>query len=144
MAIDLKFTLWFQRYMKMQIWSWESKNIFDMGGVIDSHESCFNFLKTSVPFFSREQVTLKPKELKFIVVEAPFVDKISGMAIVKILDEQEQVTVMLRLKFIRNRVTLNVTNNTQETVTFDLREMIGVLNLRSLSYYKIKQDVLQP
>ena len=39
---------------------------------------------------------------------------------------------MLKLKFIRNRVTLDVTNNTQETVTFDLKEMIGVLDLRSL------------
>ena len=40
-------------------------------------------------------------------------------------------------------VTLNVTNNTQETVTFDLKEMIGVLDLKSLGYYKIKQGVLQ-
>ena len=50
---------------------------------------------------------------------------------------------MLKLKFIRNRVTLSVTNNTQETVTFDPAEMIGILDLRSLGYYKIKQGVLQ-
>ena len=36
---------------------------------------------------------------------------------------------MLKLKFIRNRATLNVTNNTQETMTFDPKEMIGVLGL---------------
>ena len=50
---------------------------------------------------------------------------------------------MLKLKFIRNRVTLNVTNNKQETVTFDPTEMIGVLDFRSLGYYKIKQGMLQ-
>ena len=50
---------------------------------------------------------------------------------------------MLKLKFIRNRATLNATNNTQETVTFDPREMIGILDLRSLGYYKIKQGVVQ-
>ena len=60
------------------------------------------------------------------------------MAIVKLLDIHEQITVMLKLKFIRNRVTLNVTNNTQETVTFDPKEMIGVLDLSSFGYYKIK------
>ena len=65
------------------------------------------------------------------------------MAIVKISDMQEQVTVMMKLTFIRNRVTLKVTNTTHETVTFDLTEMIGILDLRSLGYYKIKQDVLQ-
>ena len=40
-------------------------------------------------------------------------------------------------------MTLNVTNNTQETVMFDPTEMIGILDLRSLGYYKIKQGVLQ-
>ena len=50
---------------------------------------------------------------------------------------------MLKLNLIRNRVKLNVTNNTHETVTFDMTEMIGVLDLRSLGYYKIKQGVLQ-
>ena len=53
-------------------------------------------------------------------------EEISGIAIVKLLDMQEQVTVMLKLKFIRNRVTLKVTNNTQETVIFDLTKMLGV------------------
>ena len=50
---------------------------------------------------------------------------------------------MLKLKFIRNRATLNITNNTHETVIFDLKEMLGILDLRSLGYYKIKQRVLQ-
>ena len=59
------------------------------------------------------------------------------------LDNQEQVTVMLKLKFIWNRVTLNATNNTQEIVIFDMKEMIGVLDLRSLGYYNIRQGVLQ-
>ena len=50
---------------------------------------------------------------------------------------------MIKLKFIRNKVTLNITNNTHKTVTFDKTEMIGILDLRSLGYYKIKQDILQ-
>ena len=40
-------------------------------------------------------------------------------------------------------MTPKVTNNTHETVTFDLTEMIGILDLKSLDYYKIMQDVLQ-
>ena len=50
---------------------------------------------------------------------------------------------MLILIFIRNRVTLHVTNITPEIVIFDPGEMIGILDLRSLGYYKIKQGVLQ-
>ena len=40
-------------------------------------------------------------------------------------------------------MTLRITNNTSETVTFDKNNMIGILDLRSLGYYKFKQDVLQ-
>ena len=90
-----------------------------------------------------EQVIFKPKEQKYITVEAPFVEEITDMAIVKMLDKQEQITVMLKLNFIRNRVTLNITNNTQGTMIFDPKEIIGMLDLRSLDYFKISQGVLQ-
>ena len=36
-----------------------------------------------------------------------------------------------------------MTNSTQDTVTFDPKEMLGIIHLRSLGYYKIKQGVLQ-
>ena len=65
------------------------------------------------------------------------------MVIMKMLDKLEQFTVMLKFKLIRNRTTLNVTNNTKETMAFNPKEMIGALDLRSLGHYKIKQDVLQ-
>ena len=100
-------------------------------------------MNRSIPFFSKEKVQIKPKEQKLIIVETPFIEGISGMAIVKLLDIQEQTTVMLKLKFKRDRGTLNVTNNTHETVTFDLTEMIGIPDLGSLGCYKIKQGVLQ-
>ena len=36
-----------------------------------------------------------------------------------------------------------VTNSTQDRVTFGPKEMLGMVDLRSLGYYKIKQGVLQ-
>ena len=102
-----------------------------------------SFLNRSIPCFPKEKVILKPKEQKLVIVKGLFVEEISRMATVMLLDTREQITVMLKFKFIRNRVTLNLTNNTQETVTFDPKEMIGVLDLRSFGYYKIKQGVLQ-
>ena len=56
---------------------------------------------------------------------------------------KEQTTSMITLKFIRNKVVLKITNKTHETVTFGQMEMIGVVDLRSLGFYKIKQEVLQ-
>ena len=70
-------------------------------------------------------------------------EEISGMAITKMLDTKEQMTLMMKLKFIRNRVMLKVTNSTHDTVTFNPADMLGIVDLRSLGYYKIKQGVLK-
>ena len=59
------------------------KNLFKLEDVIDSRDSCVNFLNRSIPFFPREKVLVKPKEQKLVVLEAPFVEEISGMAIKK-------------------------------------------------------------
>ena len=113
------------------------KNVFELEGVIDSCDSCFSFLNRFIPFFPKEKTKIPPKVQKMIVVKVPFVVELSGMAIVKVLDMNEHITNMIKLKFIRNKVRLRITN-TSETMTFDRSNMIGILNLRSLGYYKIK------
>ena len=106
-------------------------------------DSSIKFLNRSLPFFSKEQVVVKPKERKFIKIEPQFVDEISGLAIVKIYDTKEQCTMVLKLKFVRNQASLDVTNNMQERVIFEPKQMLGILDLRSLGYYNIKQGVLK-
>ena len=119
------------------------KNLFELEGVIDSRESSFRFLSRLIPLFPREEVVVKPGEKKLILIEAPFIEEISGMAIVKIIDKGQKTPMMLKLKFIRNKAMLDITNNTRETVIFDKKTSIGILDMRSLGYYKIKQGVLQ-
>ena len=118
------------------------KNIFKLEGMIDLRDSCFSFLSRSIPFFPVTAVEIALKTQKMFVVEAPFTDELSGMARVKILDMKEQATNMIKLKFIRNKAVLKITNKTHETVTFGWTEMIGVVDLRSLGFYKIKHEVL--
>ena len=103
----------------------------------------FSLLNTYISFFSREQVILKPKEQCYIKIEAPFIDKISRLAIVKMLDKKAQNTMTLKLKIVQNLATLDVTNSSLELIIFDLKEMLGILDLRLIGYYKIKQGILQ-
>ena len=119
------------------------KNIFELEGMIDSRVSCFCFLSRSIPFSPVTAVEIAPKTQKMVVVEALFIEELLGMAIVKVLDMKEQATNMIKLKFIRNKVVLKITNKTHETVTFGQTEMIGVVDLRSLGFKKIKQEELQ-
>ena len=84
------------------------KNLFELEGVIDSWNSFFSFLNRSIPFFPKEKVEVKPKEHKIMVLEAPFEEKITGMAITKLLDTKEHMTLTMKIKFIRNRATFKV------------------------------------
>ena len=108
------------------------KNLFELEGVIDFWDSCVNFLNRAISFFPKERVFVKPKEQRLIVLVASFVEKISGIMITKMLDAKEQKTLTMKLKFIRNRAMFKVTNSTHEMVTFDPKEMIGIVDLRSL------------
>ena len=118
------------------------KNIFELEGVIDSRESCFSFLSRSIPFFPVTTVEIAPASQKMVMVDTPFVKELSCMAMVKILDIKEQTTSMIKLKFIWNKVILKIKKKTHKTITFSRTDMMGVVDLRSLGFYKIKQEVL--
>ena len=73
----------------------------------------------------------------------PFLDEISGLAILKLLDKLTQSIIMLKVKFMQNAAILDMTNNSSETLILSPKEALGILDLRSLGYYKIQQGVLQ-
>ena len=70
-------------------------------------------------------------------------NEISGLTIIKVVDRRAQNTMMLKLKFTCNIAVLDVMNSGLKTVIFDLKEMLGILDLRSVGYYKRKQGILQ-
>ena len=70
-------------------------------------------------------------------------DEISGMAIIRILDGGTYSTLLIKLKFTYNKAILDVVNNGKDNMILRPEEMIGIVDLRSLGYYKIKQGILQ-
>ena len=119
------------------------KNIFELEGVISSRDCCFKFLNRSIPIYPEKEVILKPDEQKLVKVKAPFVDEILGMAIIKIIDGGTYSTLLIKLKFTCNKAILDIKNKGKDTMILRPKEMIGIIDLRSLGYYKIKQGILQ-
>ena len=78
-----------------------------------------------------------------IKIEAPFLDEMSGLVIIKLLDKSAQRTIMLKVKIMQNMVMLDMTNSSSETLILSPKEALGILDLMSLGYYKILQGVLQ-
>ena len=107
-------------------------------------ECCFSFLNRSLLIFPKEKVIIKPGEQKIVKVEAPFIDEISSLAINKLLDKLTHSIMVLKVKFVWNIAMLDMINNSNsETLILNPREALGILDLSSLGYYKIKQGVIQ-
>ena len=118
------------------------KNIFELEGGINSRD-CFKFLNRSVPVYPKKQIILKPNEQKLVKVKAPFMDEISGLEIIKIIDGGTCSTLLTKLKLTCNKAILDIKNKGKDTMILRLEETIGIVDIRSLGYYKIKHGILQ-
>ena len=76
-------------------------------------------------------------------VRAPFIDEISGLVIIKVIDGGTYSTLLIKLKFTCNKAVLDIKNAGKDTMILRPKEMIGIVDIRSLGYYKIKQGILQ-
>ena len=117
--------------------------MLELEGVINSRDCRFEFLNRSVPIYPEKELVLKPDEQKLVKVRAPFVDEISGLAIIKIIDGRTNSTLLIKLKFMHNKAVLDIKNAAKDTMILNPKEMIGIVDIRSVEYYKIKQGILQ-
>ena len=86
---------------------------------------------------------MKPDEQKLIKVRVPFIDEISGLAIIKIIDGGTYSTLLIKLKLTCNKAVLDIKNAGKDTMILRPKKMIVIVDIRSLGYYKIKQGILQ-
>ena len=68
-----------------------------------------------MPIYPEKEIILKLNEQKLVKVKAPFVDKISGMAIIKILDGGTYSTLLIKLRFTCNKDMPDVVNKGKKT-----------------------------
>ena len=86
------------------------KNVFELECVINSRDCRFEFLNSPVPIYPEKELILKPDEQKLVKVRGPFVDEISGLAIIKIIDGRTNSTLSIKLKFTCNKAVLDIKN----------------------------------
>ena len=74
-------------------------------------------------------------------IRAPFIDEILGLAIIKIIDGSINSTLLIKLKFTCNKAVLDIKNVGKDTMILRSEEMIGIVDIRSFGYCKIKQGI---
>ena len=88
----------------------------ELEGVINSRDCQFEFLNRSIPIYPEKEIILKPDEQKLVKVRAPFIDEISGLALIKIKDGGTYSTLLFKLKFTCNKAVLDIENAGRDTM----------------------------
>ena len=116
------------------------KNMFEIEGEVSCGTSQFTFLNRSLPIFPLSTHRIKVGAKAYVKVKVPFIKKLSGHAIVKLLYKGSLGTMKIRL--VDNLIVMQVINNTASTMYLSPEESIGIVDIRSLGYYSIKPQVM--
>ena len=115
------------------------KNIFELEGIVNTRICSVKFLNRSLPIFPIAHHKIKPGRMAYVKVRIPFVEKLSGIAIVKLLYKYHIGT--MRVCIDSNQSIIKIINNTEETIHYSPQLAIGIVDIRSLGYYDVSKSM---
>ena len=86
---------------------------------------------------------MKPKEQRFVKLDVPFINEISSLTMIKLLDLKTGCANKIKMKFVKNTAFLDVTTNSSKPLIFSEDEALGIVDLRCIGYYKVNQSIIQ-
>ena len=116
------------------------KNIFELKGIVNTRICSVKFLNRSLPIFPVAHHKIKPGRMAYVKVRIPFVEKLSGIAIVKLLYKYHIGT--MRVHIDSNQSIIKIINNTKETIHYTPQLAIGIVDIRSLGYYNVSKSIM--
>ena len=111
------------------------KNMVETEGLLNTRTGEYDFIGRSIPIFPQNDLDVPAGEKAYIKVKAPFCDKLSGMICTKFFSRDMVYT--LRVKFQDNQGIVQFRNSSNETVQLRKDKAVGILDLRSIGYFKV-------
>ena len=116
------------------------KIMFEIEGEVSCRTSQFKILNRSLPVFPLSTRRIKVGTKAYVKAKIPFIEKLSGHAIAKLLYKGSLGTIKIRI--LDNITVMEIINNTPSTMYLCPDESIGIVDIRSLGYYNIKPQVM--
>ena len=116
------------------------KNIFELEGIINSRTCSVNFLNGSLPIFPLAHHKIKPGKMAYVKVRIPFIEKLSGSAIVKLMYKYHIGTMHVQID--HNQSIIKIINNTDETIHYTPQLFVGIVDIHSLGYYNVTKSIM--
>ena len=95
----------------------------------------YDFIGRSTPVYPQNDLDLPVGKQVLIKIKAPFGEKLSGRIMTKLFGNENIFT--MKLKMENNQGCIQFINKGQEIVKLRKDKAIGVLDLRSVGYFKV-------
>ena len=95
----------------------------------------YDFIGSSIPIFPQNDLDVPAGEKAYIKVKTPFCDKLSGMICAKFFSRDMVHTLTVKIQ--DNQEVVQFINVKDETVQLRKDKAVGILDLRSVGYFKV-------
>ena len=123
---------------------WGMKEIIETEGILCTRSMKYKFLNRSPKLYLVKPFIL-PADNSHHIVElwVDFPQEISGHAILKLLLVPGQVLFPVKAPVTRNKISLEISNNTKTKITGSPSQSVGILDVRSIGYFYICLDLMK-
>ena len=123
---------------------WGMKEIIETEGILCTRSMKYKFLNRSPKLYPVKPFIL-PADNSHHIVElwVDFPQEISGHAILKLLLVPGQVLFPVKAPVTRNKISLEISNNTKTKITGSPSQSVGILDVRSIGYFYICLDLMK-
>ena len=112
------------------------QNMIETEGEMSTRDGCYRFINRSIVIYPTGKHIVQPGEESLIQVEAPFFESLCGTGVAKFFCGDKVDTILLRL--VNTHGVVKYKNTSGRPVQISQSSPVGVIDLRSLGYFKVK------
>ena len=111
------------------------KNMTETEGRLNTRTGEYDFIGRSIPVYPQNDLDVSVGKQVLIKFQAPFGEKLSGRIMTKLFESEKVFT--MKLKIENNQGCVQFLNKGQDIVKLRKDKAIGILDLRSVGYFKV-------
>ena len=116
------------------------KNMVETEGRLNTRTGEYDFTGRSIPVYPQSDLDVPIGKQVLIKIKAPFGEKLSGRIMTKMFGSEKAFTMKIRIE--NNQGCVQFVNKGHETIELRENKVIGILDLRSVGYFKVSYQKL--
>ena len=116
------------------------KNMAETEGRLNTRTGEYDFIGRSMPVYPQNDLDVPVGKQVLIKIKAPFEEKLSGRIMTKMFGSEKAFTMKIRIE--NNQGCVQFINKGHETIKLRENKVMGILDLRSIGYFKVSYQKL--